>query len=132
VAFRESFFQDVSIISCTGFATVDKQLWPTMGWVIIFFLMFFGGSTFILWYLALFIAGSLLMVFLGSDVATASSAVATAMGGIGPGLGTIGPVSNFAHLSEASKIVLSALMLLGRLEIYTIVMLFTPWFWGKQ
>ncbi len=87
--------------------------------------------TFILWYLMLFLAGSMLLTLLGSDMATASSSVATAMGGIGPGLGTVGPVSNFAHLSEASKIALSALMLLGRLEIYTIVMLFTPWFWEK-
>lgn len=182
-AFRESFFQVVSIITCTGFATTDYLLWPTVGWVIIFALMFFGGSTgstaggikmarhlvalknvqlafrkmltpnavlslkvnnrpvnhednnsimtFILWYLMLFLAGSMLLTLLGSDMATASSSVATAMGGIGPGLGTVGPVSNFAHLSEASKIALSALMLLGRLEIYTIVMLFTPWFWEK-
>ncbi|MEL7586313.1 MAG: TrkH family potassium uptake protein [Prolixibacteraceae bacterium] len=183
LAFRESFFQVVSIITCTGFATSDYLLWPTVGWVIIFALMFFGGSTgstaggikmarhlvalknvqlafrkmltpnavfslkvnnrpvsaednnsimtFILWYLMLFFVGSLLLILLGSDMATASSSVATAMGGIGPGFGTVGPVSNFAHLSEASKIVLSALMLLGRLEIYTIVMLFTPWFWEK-
>jgi trk system potassium uptake protein TrkH len=53
------------------------------------------------------------------------------MGGIGPGLGTVGPVSNFAHLSEASKIALAGLMLLGRLEIYTVIMLFTPWFREK-
>lgn len=182
-AFRESFFQVISIISCTGFATTDYLLWPTMAWVIIFFLMFLGGSTgstaggikmarhlialknvnlafrklitpnalltfrlnhqvvstednnnimtFILWYLMLFLAGSLLMVLLGSDPSTAASSVATAMGGIGPGFGTVGPVSNFAHLSDTSKIVLSVLMLLGRLEIYTIVMLFTPWFWEK-
>lgn len=181
LAFRESFFQVASIITCTGFATSDYLLWPAVGWYIIFFLMFFGGSTgstaggikmarhlvalknvthtfrmmnapnaviplrinhrpiscqdnngiltFILWYLMLFLAGGLFMVLLGSDMATAFSSVATAMGGIGPGLGTVGPASNFAHLSEASKITLSALMILGRLEIYTVVMLFTPWFW---
>jgi trk system potassium uptake protein TrkH len=181
LAFRESFFQVASIITCTGYATADYLLWPTVGWYIIFFLMFFGGSTgstaggikmarhlvalknvrhtlrtmnapnaiiplrinhrpisyqdnngiltFILWYFMLFVAGGLLMLLLGSDVATAFSSVATAMGGIGPGVGTVGPASNFAHLSDASKIALSALMVLGRLEIYTVVMLFTPWFW---
>jgi len=180
-AFRESFFQVASIITCTGFATADYLLWPAVGWYIIFFLMFFGGSTgstaggikmarhlvalknvrhtlrivnapnaviplrinhrpisyednngiltFILWYMMIFFAGGLLLMFLGSDVATAFSSVATAMGGIGPGLGTVGPASNFAHLSGASKIALSAFMVLGRLEIYTVVMLFTSWFW---
>lgn len=182
-AFRESFFQVISIITCTGFASTDYLLWPKVGWVLIFFLMFFGGSTgstaggikmarhlialknvrrfirtltkpnaiiplrfnqhsvsnddnngiltFILWYMLLFIVGSLFLVLMGSDTATASSSVATAMGGIGPGLGTVGPMSNFAHLPQASKLALSALMLLGRLEIYTVIMLFTPWFWKK-
>lgn len=181
LAFREAFFQIVSIITCTGYATADYLLWPSFGWFLIFFLMFFGGSTgstsggikmarhlvalknvnhtirtmlapnaiiplrinhrsisyqdnngiltFILWYLLLFLAGSFLLLVLGSDVATASSSVATAMGGIGPGIGTVGPASNFAHLSDGSKITLSCLMILGRLEIYTVVMLFTPWFW---
>jgi len=90
-----------------------------------------GILTFILWYMILFIIGTLFLVLAGSDMATSSSSVATAMGGIGPGFGTVGPVSTFAHLPQASKIALSALMLLGRLEIYTIVMLFTPWFWKK-
>lgn len=181
LAFREAFFQVASIITCTGFATTDYLMWPTIGWVIIFFLMFFGGSTgstaggikmarhmvaiknvrhnfrtlispkaviplrinqrtvsyddnngiltFILWYLLLFLLGSLIMILLGSDIATASSSVATAMGGIGPGLGTVGPVSNFAHLSDLSKMTLTAFMILGRLEIYTVIMLFTSWFW---
>lgn len=44
-AFRESFFQVISIITCTGYATADYLLWPTFAWILIFFIMFFGGST---------------------------------------------------------------------------------------
>jgi trk system potassium uptake protein TrkH len=53
------------------------------------------------------------------------------MAGIGPGIGTIGPVANFAHLPDLAKGILSFLMILGRLEIYTIMILFTRNFWMK-
>jgi trk system potassium uptake protein TrkH len=66
---------------------------------------------------------------MGIDGKTAAGSVATTMAGIGPGIGTVGPVSNFAHLPGAGKLVLSFLMLAGRLEIYTVIMLFTPAFW---
>jgi trk system potassium uptake protein TrkH len=84
---------------------------------------------FVISYLMLLILGSIVLVFLGMDLMTASSAVATCMAGIGPGFGSIGPMSNFAHLTPAAKIVLSGTMLAGRLEIYSLLVLFTPAFW---
>ena len=53
------------------------------------------------------------------------------MAGIGPGIGSVGPVSNFAHLPQAAKIILSLLMITGRLEIYTVLILFSPAYWKK-
>lgn len=183
LAFRESFFQVVSIITCTGFASADYLLWPSIAWTIIFFAMFLGGSTgstaggikmarhlvllknvtrffhqlrypnaiiqlklnknvisdennrniitFITIYLMVFAVATIVLVFDGVDGKTASSAVATCMAGIGPGIGTVGPASNFFHLSDFVKFVLSFLMILGRLEILTLLMLFTPAFWRK-
>jgi trk system potassium uptake protein TrkH len=87
--------------------------------------------TFITIYLMVFAAGTIALAFDGVDGKTASSAVATCMAGIGPGIGTVGPVSNFFHLSDFAKIVLSFLMILGRLEILALLMLFTPAFWRK-
>lgn len=180
-AFRESFFQVISIVTCTGFATADYLNWPVFAWVIIFIIMFLGGSTgstaggikmarhlvlfknihrnfreifhpkaifhlringrsindetnntiltFITVYFAVFVIGSILVVVTGVDMRTASSSVATCMAGIGPGIGTVGPASNFAHLPGISKIILSFLMIIGRLEIYTVIILFTKRFW---
>lgn len=82
-------------------------------------------------YLVVFVVGSLLLTLIGADLFTATSGVATAMGGIGPGFGTIGPVSNFAHLPDISKLILSLMMLLGRLELYTIIILLSASFWRK-
>ncbi len=87
--------------------------------------------TFIVMYLMMFALGSVLLVFLGNDGATATSSIATAMGGIGPGFGTVGPMSNFHHLSDLSKYLLTLFMLMGRLEIYAFLMIFTPFFWKR-
>jgi trk system potassium uptake protein TrkH len=180
-SFREAFFQIISIITCTGFASADYLMWPSFAWTIIFLAMFLGGSTgstsggikmarhlvflknikrfflqlqspnaiknlklnnkivsdennrtilsFIALYFLIFAIGSILLIAFGIDGKTASSAVATCMAGIGPGIGTVGPASNFAHLPDFAKIILSFLMLLGRLEIYTLLILFLPNFW---
>lgn len=87
--------------------------------------------TFIFVYLLIFIIGTTILVVLGIDGKTASSSVATCMAGIGPGIGTVGPVSNYAHLPDAAKILLSVMMLLGRLEIFSVIILFTPAFWKR-
>ncbi len=85
--------------------------------------------TFISWYILFFIFGSIILTLSGIDPKTSMSSIATAMGGIGPGIGTVGPASNFAHLSHFAKIVLSFFMILGRLEIYAVIIIFTPGFW---
>ncbi len=183
LSFREAFFQLISIVSCTGFASADYLLWPAYGWMIIFFAMFLGGCTgstaggikmvrhliflknirkifrqslsphaivplrlnhnvlsedtnntvltFISVYLMIFVAGTMMMVIMDLDVPTAASSVATCMAGIGPGIGTVGPVSNFAYLPDAAKILLSFTMILGRLEIFTVIVLFTRNFWRR-
>jgi trk system potassium uptake protein TrkH len=87
--------------------------------------------TFIFVYFVIFAAGSILMVFFGNSPATSCSSVATCMAGIGPGIGSVGPVANFAHLSVWSKSLLTGLMITGRLEIYTVLILFTPNYWKK-
>ncbi len=181
VAFREGFFQIISIITCTGFASADFILWPAAGTTLIFMMMFSGGSTgstsggikmarhlivlknirsvlvrmihpnalaivkvngkvldertntsimsFIVLYFFLFIVGSVILTASGMDPVTSASSVATCMAGIGPGLGTVGPLSNYSGIPEISKVVLSLLMIIGRLEIVTVFVLFGKSFW---
>lgn len=90
-----------------------------------------GIMGFAILYLILFLIGSLLMTFLTEDITTACSSVATCLSNVGPGFGSIGPMYNFAHLNEAAKAFLSLLMLIGRLEIFTVMVLFTKSFWKK-
>lgn len=84
---------------------------------------------FLLIYLITFVMGSLVISLMGYDFATSLGAVATCLGNVGPAIGEVGPVDNFAFFSPAAKYVLSFLMLLGRLELFTILILFTPFFW---
>ena len=180
-SFRDGFFQIISIMTCTGFASADYILWPLTAVLLIFLMMFSGGSTgstsggikmarhlivlkniknvfiklnhpksisfirlngksvsentnisilsFVVLYMFLFILGTIIVIVTGVDPVTASSSVATCMAGIGPGLGTVGPMSNFAHMPEVSKVVLSLLMIIGRLEIITVFTIFTRTFW---
>ena len=66
---------------------------------------------------------------MGYDFATSLGAVATCLGNVGPAIGDVGPVDNFSFFSPEAKLMLSFLMLLGRLELFTILILFTPFFW---
>lgn len=91
----------------------------------------FNILAFIMIYISIFALGSIVMGTFGVDFNTAIGSVATCLGNIGPGIGTVGPVDNFAHLPAASKWFLSFLMLLGRLELFTVLILFTPYFWRK-
>jgi trk system potassium uptake protein TrkH len=88
---------------------------------------------FLLIYLGIFFSGSIIMAMILSSyehpMMTAFGAVATALGNVGPGIGAVGPVDNFAHIPDLGKWFLSFLMLLGRLELFTILILFTPYFW---
>jgi len=65
------------------------------------------------------------------DLASATTAVITAMGNCGPGLGMVGPSHTFEALPGADKWILSLCMLLGRLELYTVLVLFLPEFWRR-
>ena len=71
------------------------------------------------------------MTLLGSDIVTAISAVASCIGNIGPGLHAVGPAANYGPLPALGKWCLTFCMLLGRLEIYTVIVLFVPEFWKK-
>ncbi|HEX5133672.1 MAG TPA: TrkH family potassium uptake protein [Candidatus Krumholzibacteria bacterium] len=82
-------------------------------------------------YIFTFGIGVLLISLLGYDMPTAFGGVAATMGGVGPGLGLVGPMDNYGHFPPIAKWVFSALMLLGRLEIYTLVVLAYPSFWRK-
>lgn len=86
---------------------------------------------FVMIYLLIFGIGVFLISFTGVDFDTALGAVATSLGNIGPGLGTVGPVNNFAHITPFGKSLLAFLMLLGRLELFTVLMLFNPNFWKR-
>ena len=91
----------------------------------------FKVQAFFLSYLVIFITSSLLLTFFGMDFVSSMGAIVTTMGGIGPGLGTVGPVSNFALVPTAGKWLLSFMMLIGRLEIFSVIIVFTPAFWEK-
>ncbi|MFO7884561.1 MAG: TrkH family potassium uptake protein [Desulfobacteraceae bacterium] len=182
-AFRYALFQVVSIVTTTGYATADYEMWPGASQVIIFICMFIGasaGSTgggmkcarimvafkycyrelftlvhprsvssvkinnsavpeavlksimgFLAIYIGLFVFFSIVVSLLGVDMVTAFASVASCIGNIGPGFGTVGPAENFAHIPQAVKWVLTLCMLLGRLEIYTFIILFVPEFWKK-
>jgi trk system potassium uptake protein TrkH len=82
-------------------------------------------------YLLLFALSSLIMALLGLDIITAISSVAACLGNVGPGLGAVGPAENFNQLPALGKWLLSLCMLIGRLEIYTVIILFVPEFWKK-
>jgi trk system potassium uptake protein TrkH len=180
-AFREGFFQVISIITTTGYASTDYLSWPPAGIIIIFLIMFSGASTgsttgsikmvrhlivvknirnalaklvhpnmitqiklnnkplsdstnistisFVVLYLFIFLAGTVVIIIIGTDPITAASAVASSLGNVGPGLGTIGPMFNYSHMPEVSKLIFCFLMIIGRLEIYTIFLLSTRSFW---
>jgi trk system potassium uptake protein TrkH len=87
-------------------------------------------SMFVL-YMAVFVLASLALAWLGHDALTAVSAVAATLGNIGPGLGTVGPVDNYSHFSIPAKWICTFCMLVGRLEVYSVVVLFFPEFWRK-
>ncbi|TGY89129.1 TrkH family potassium uptake protein [Marinicauda algicola] len=83
-------------------------------------------------YVATFAAGAILLAAFGLDFVTAITASATAVANVGPGLGdVIGPAGNFIPLPDDAKWVLCLIMILGRLEIITILLMITPRFWGR-
>ena len=82
-------------------------------------------------YIGLFAVSSVILAGMGVDLVTSLSAVAATLGNIGPGLGMVGPTENFAGIPYWGKWLLIWCMLLGRLEIYTLIILLVPEFWRK-
>lgn len=84
---------------------------------------------FLLLFFALYAAGVLALTLLGHDLITSAGASAAALGNIGPGLGEVGAIDHYGWMSPASHAVLIFLMLIGRLEIFTVLLLFHPDLW---
>ncbi len=82
-------------------------------------------------FVSLFVAGVLVMAAMGLDFTTSMGAVAATLGNIGPGLGMVGPTDGYSQVPFFGKWILSALMLIGRLDIFTVIVLLSPQFWKK-
>ena len=91
---------------------------------------------FLLLYLIIFVVGSMIMTVILADfdepLLTAIGATATSLGNVGPAIAELGPVHNFSEVPMVGKWVLILLMLLGRLELFTILIIMTPYFWRKN
>jgi trk system potassium uptake protein TrkH len=85
--------------------------------------------SFLFLYILVAVVASIVLCFLGLNLETSFSAVATCLANCGPGLGAVGPASNFAWLPGAGKAILIVCMWLGRLELFTVFMIFLPRFW---
>ena len=181
---RDSAFQVSSIVTTTGYATVNFNLWPTLSKVILIMLMFMGamaGSTgggiktiriviifkairreidkilhprrvksvkidgnvveeetisgvflFIFAYIIISLIAIFIVSFDNFDITTTVTSVIATLSNIGPGLEMVGPAGNFSAFSDLSKLVLSFCMLAGRLEIYPMLILFSPSLWKKN
>jgi trk system potassium uptake protein TrkH len=180
---RYSAFQTAAILTTTGFATADYELWAVLAQYLLVFIMFIGGCAgstgggmkvarillllkhglaqlfrlihprtvrlvklgnkavdpdvmqailgFFALFMGVFVAASFLLAASGMDLVSAGAAVIATLGNIGPGLGSVGPTDNYAHVPELGKGVLIVCMLLGRLELFTVLVLFLPSFWRK-
>ena len=82
-------------------------------------------------YILIAVFGVLVMSFLGLDLPTSIGAVAATINNIGPGLGNVGPTDNYSAIPDVGKWLLSFLMLIGRLEVFTVIILFAPSYWKK-
>ncbi|HKJ70081.1 MAG TPA: potassium transporter TrkG [bacterium] len=82
-------------------------------------------------FVGLFVVGVLIMAALGLNIDTSIGSVAATLGNIGPGLGNVGPTDNYFHIPTAGKWMLCSFMLMGRLEVFTVIILLSPTFWKK-
>ena len=180
---RYALFQVSSIITTTGFATANFDLWPEYCRALIVLIMFVGacaGSTgggmkisrimillrtarveigrllrprsvrkvrlegvsvasetvhctlvFCFLYIAILVAGTVAISLNGYDFTTNFTSVLTCISNVGPGLNLVGPAANFAFFAWPSKLLLTLCMLIGRLEIFPILMLFAPSAWRQ-
>lgn len=92
----------------------------------------FNILSFFIIYMLIFIISSVILTLFGLDFISALGAAASSLGNIGPAIGSVSPVDNFAHLTKSAKWFCSFLMLIGRLELFTVLILFSPFFWKKS
>jgi len=183
-AIHHSAFQVASIITTTGYATLDFDLWPSFSKTILVFLMFIGAcagstgggmkvsrivigmktvkkelstlihprsvkilkfegkaiehtvlrsvNTYFIAYMVIFVVSLLIVSIENYDLVTNFTAVTTALNNIGPGLGKAGPTCNFSFFSPLTKVVLMFDMLAGRLELFPMLLLFSPRTWMRD
>ncbi len=181
---RYAAFQVSSVVTTTGFSTVDFNLWPGLSRSVIFLLMFVGGcagstagglkvsrvmllgktvgrelkrlvhprsvgvvrlegkrveeetvnsaAAYFILYMALIAAVFFLLSFEPFSLETNLTAAVTCLNNVGPGLGDVGPMGGFGAYSDGGKVILSVAMLLGRLEIYPLVLTLLPGTWVKE
>lgn len=184
-ALRAAAFQVTSIMTTTGFSTVDYQQWPPVGHMVLLFLMVIGGCsgstaggakvvricvafkvcrlqiekayrtrvvrplhingkvldkddqdsviTYLLLLGLVLVAGILTVALLEHDLGFTAqvTSVFACLFNIGPGLAEVGPTQNYGFFREPTKLVLSLLMILGRLELYAVLVLFSPALWKR-
>ena len=185
-AYRQSIFQTLSIMTTTGFATANTNIWPMAARFLLVFIMFFGGCAgstgggmkqiriMVMWkyglrevkrlllprmsnmvkisnnitlqeratmsiiglviiWLGIFglMCFGLTILLVDVDLVTTVSAVAACLNNIGPGLNKVGSTMNFHWIPDSGKILLTICMLLGRLEIYSVLVLLLPIAWRK-
>lgn len=180
---RYAGFQAASILTTTGYATADFDAWPAFSKIVLFSLMFIGGSAgstgggmkvvrivtvlkqgfnemryliyprgvfkihmngravnkdvvyvitgLVSLYIFLLIIVSLVVASAGNDIVTSFSTALVTLGNIGPGFGMVGPTKNYYFYPDYVIWFLSFIMMVGRLEIYTVLVLFTPVFWRE-
>jgi trk system potassium uptake protein TrkH len=180
-AIRIGAFQALSILTTTGYASADFQLWNEQAKMVLLALMFIGGCAgsaaggpkvvrqvliarytltelrrtlhprgvlpvklggrvvpedvmrgvlvFFLFYLLVFAVCTMVVSALGTDVLTAITASIACLGNIGPGLNAVGPMANFADLHPVSRLLLTAAMWIGRLEVLPVLALLRPEVW---
>jgi trk system potassium uptake protein TrkH len=178
---RTALFQVLSIITTTGFASVDFNLWNDQAKAILLGLMFIGGCAgsagggpkvvrhvllakftlqelrrtlhpravlpvklggrvvpatiiqgvivFFLFYMLTFAVCSAIVILFGADIVTGISATAATLGNVGPGFNLVGPMANFADLHPVSRVMLTAAMWIGRLEVITVLVILRPEAW---
>lgn len=183
-AFHHSAFQVASIITTTGYSTLDYDLWPSFSKTILVILMFIGAcagstsggikvsrivigmktvkkellslihprsvkvlkfegkaiehtvlrsiNTYLIAYMVIFVVSLLLVSIENYDLVTNFTAITAALNNIGPGLSKIGPTCNYSFFSPLTKCVLMFDMLAGRLELFPMLLLFSPRTWAKD
>src|SRR5918994_1372470 len=132
-AVRVGTFQVVSLMTTTGYASADFNLWPVFAAIVLIAVMFFGGSagstSGSVKVVRHLLIGRILRRELDQSVVDGLAAAATTIGNVGPALGFAGPMGSFDPFSGASKLVMILLMWLGRLEIIPVAVLFSRHYW---